>query len=73
MAKKAVADKKEILKNFTEIMRSDDPDVKTSDRMKAAEFLAKHYEKDDAKNSGGTKVVIIDDISGEVHSDDEGG
>ncbi|MBQ7574648.1 MAG: hypothetical protein IJT23_10370 [Clostridia bacterium] len=70
MPRRAVADEKEILKNFTEIMRSNSDDVKPSDKMKAAEFLAKHYamldKKSDDKNGN---VMIVDDIPQNLDGD----
>lgn len=64
MAKKTVADEKEILKNFTEIMRGGSDEVKVSDKMKAAEFLAKHYSMLDEKSAEyeNGKIMIVDDI-----------
>ncbi len=63
MPKRTVADEKEILKNFTEIMRSDSDAVKPADKMKAAEFLAKHYSMLDKTGSTAEKaVMIVDDI-----------
>ena len=64
MAKKKVADEKEILKNFTEIMRGETDEVKVSEKMKAAEFLAKHYSMFDEKpkENQSDKILIVDDI-----------
>lgn len=73
MGKRAVADEKEILKNFTELLRSSSDEVKISDRIKAAEFLAKHYKMLDEKDNeaGSNNVRIIDDIK--ASDTDEGG
>lgn len=64
MARKSVADEKEILKNFTEILRDESDSVKVSDKMKAAEFLAKHYSMfdDKSKEEQIEKIMIIDNI-----------
>ncbi len=68
MARRAVADEREILKNFTEIMRGSADEVKPADKMKAAEFLAKHYAA--LTESGeGTKIMIVDDVDRNVDSD----
>ncbi len=60
--KKTVADKAEILANFTAILR--DENSKIADRIKAAENIVK-YAEDAAKNAGAVQdkgVIITDDI-----------
>lgn len=65
MARRAVADEREILKNFTEIMRGSADEVKPADKMKAAEFLAKHYAALTESGAGeSAKIMIVDDIDG---------
>ena len=60
--KKVVADKNEVLENFTEIMR--DGGSKNTEKMKAAEFVFKYGDEDRAsgEKADGRGVMIVDDI-----------
>ena len=60
--RKVVADKNEVLENFTEILRDDES--KTTEKMKAAEFVFKYGDEDKVseKKSGGLGVMIVDDV-----------
>lgn len=66
MARRVVANKKDALKSVTEIMRDDE--IKTAEKMKAAEMIIKYGGEDEQKETTPEtgSVMIVDDIPKET-------
>lgn len=68
----AVADEKEILEFFTDVMRRngyDEESIKFSDSFKAAELLGKYYGMFGDKHHGDIgDVIIVDNIAEKIRN-----